>query len=87
MNINDIIGIITENISITKEITGLIIYTIILFFITSITYKKSLILTLLLMIPITLLFFRFKLLDGDIVALFIVISILGLALATRQVIK
>lgn len=70
-----------------KEAAGTLIYIFILFFITALTCKKSLVLTLLIMMPITLLFSKMALLDDDLTILLIIISILGLALSTRQVLK
>lgn len=87
MNINDIINIITQTTGVTSETAGTIIYTFILFFIAAFTHKKSLILTLLLIIPITLLFFQMNLLNKDLVVLLIFISALGIALTARQVIR
>lgn len=87
MNINDILNIITTSTDVTNETAGTIIYIFVLFFITAVTCKKSLILTLLLIMPITLLFAKFKILNTEITALFCLLSVMGIALAAKQVIK
>lgn len=87
MNINDIFNIIIINTGATNESVGTIIYIFSLFFITAFTYKKSLILTLIFMIPVTLLFLELKILDKQFAILLTAISILGLALTARQVMK
>lgn len=87
MDFNTLLNEITEITGGDKETAGTLIYIFILFFITALTCKKSLVLTLLIMMPITLLFSKMALLDKDLTVLLIIISILGLALSTRQVLK
>lgn len=86
MNVNEIFQTIV-NLTGDKEIAGFILYTLTLIFIASLTYKKSLFLTLLLIIPTTLIFTKYGILSTELAALLCLISALCISLTARQVIK